>query len=91
MSDGDFRQIHKELHDRLVINQDRPFTTIPESMNYVDTELSRIEEGNVDNSESKIKMLNDFNTYLIFMEKYFSNKNAKPLKKGKELLKQIFN
>ena len=59
-------------------------------MNYVDTELSRIEESSDDNSEAKIKILEDFNTYLIFMEKYFSNKNARPLKQGKELVKQVF-
>ena len=91
LSEDDFRQVHRELHDRLVINQNRPFTTIPESMNYVDTELLKIEESNDENSESKIKMLNDFNIYLTFMEKYFSDKNAKPLKKGKELIKQIFS
>ena len=90
LSDEDFKLIHRELHDRLVINQHRPFTTIPESMNYVDTELSRVEESDDENSDSKIKMLNDFNKYLIFMEKYFSNKNAQPLKKGKELVKQVF-
>jgi len=90
LSEDDFQSVHRELHDRLVINQDRPFTTIPESMNYVDTELSKIEESDDDNSEAKIKMLNDFNMYLIFMEKYFSNKNSQPLKKGTELVKQIF-
>jgi hypothetical protein len=35
-------------------------------------------------------MLKDFNKYLIFMEKYFSDKKAKPLKQGAELVKQIF-
>jgi len=82
--------MHRELHDRLVINEDRPFTTIPESMAYVDTELAKIEERGEDNSDDRIKILNDFNQYLIFMEKYFSNKNPEPLKQGKELVKQIF-
>ncbi|PPR47040.1 MAG: Exodeoxyribonuclease I [Alphaproteobacteria bacterium MarineAlpha5_Bin9] len=90
LNERDFKFIHQELHDRLVINQHRPFTTIPESMNYVDTELSNIEDNNDTDKESKIKTLKDFNTYLIFLEKYFSNKNAEPLKKGKDLLKQIF-
>ena len=90
LTEDDFRKMHRELHDRLVINEDRPFTTIPESMTYVDTELAKIEERGEDNSEDRIKILNDFNQYLIFMEKYFSNKNASPLKQGKELVKQIF-
>ena len=59
-------------------------------MGYIDTERSKIEEGSSDDSESKMKTLDDFNTYLIFMEKYFSNKNASPLKQGKELVKQVF-
>jgi len=90
LSEEDFRKVHQELHDRLVLNEDRPFTTIPESMGYIDTERSKIEENNSDDSEVKMKMLEDFNTYLIFMEKYFSDKNAKPLKSGSELVKQIF-
>ena len=84
----DFRLVHRELHDRLVINQHRPFTTIPESMSYVDTEFSRIED--TGENKEKILMLKDFNKYLIFMEKYFSDKKAKPLKQGTELVKQIF-
>ena len=36
LSAEDFKMVHRELHDRLVINQERPFTTIPEAMNYVD-------------------------------------------------------
>ena len=90
LSDDDFRFVHGELHDRLVINQHRPFTTIPEAMNYVDTELSKIEDTNDENKEEKIKIIKDFNHYLIFMEKYFSDKNSKPLKRGKDLIKQIF-
>ena len=35
-------------------------------------------------------ILQDYNKYLIFLEKYFSDKKAKPLKQGKELVKQIF-
>ena len=90
LTEDDFRKMHQELHDRLVINEDRPFTTIPESMAYVDTELAKIEERGEDNSEDRIKILNDFNQYLIFMEKYFSNKNAEPLPTGSELCKHIF-
>ena len=90
LSDDDFRFIHKELHDRLVINQHRPFTTIPESMNYIDTELSKIADSNVENKDEKIKIIQDYNKYLIFLEKYFSDKKARPLKTGKKLINQIF-
>ena len=31
-----FMLVHRELHNRLVINQHRPFTTIPEAMNFID-------------------------------------------------------
>ena len=31
LSEDDFKFVHRELHDRLVINQERPFTTIPEA------------------------------------------------------------
>ena len=59
-------------------------------MNYVDTELIKLEKSNVNNKEEKIRIVKDFNTYLIFLEKYFSDENPQPLKKGKELVKQIF-
>ena len=90
LSDEDFKYVHRELHDRLVINQERPFTTIPEAMMQTDTELVNLEKGDDDLKEEKLKILNDYNTYLIFMEQYFSDKNAKPLKQGTELVKQIF-
>ena len=41
-------------------------------------------------AREKMKIIKDYNKYLIFLEKYFSNKNSKPLKTGKELVKQIF-
>tara|TARA_Y100000590_G_scaffold104814_1_gene119233 strand:- start:2086 stop:3600 length:1515 start_codon:yes stop_codon:yes gene_type:complete len=90
LTEEDFRFVHIELRDRLIINQHRPFTTIPESMNYVDTELVKLEKSSDKNKEEKKQIIQDFNTYLIFLEKYFSDENAKPLKKGKELIKQIF-
>ena len=91
LSDEDFKYVHRELHDRLVINQERPFTTIPEAMMQTDTELVNLEKGDDDLKEEKLKILNDYNTYLIFMEQYFKDKSAKPLKSGNELVKQIFN
>ena len=90
LSDNDFRFMHRELHDRLVINQERPFTTIPEAMMQVDMEFSKLEENENNHKEDKLKILNDYNTYLTFLENYFTNKNVAPLKKGKELVKQIF-
>ena len=91
LTDNDFKLVHQELHDRLVINQHRPFTTIPESMNYVDTELSKLEDSEDENKKDKIRDMKEFNQYLIFLENYFCDKNAKPLKKGRELIKQIFD
>ena len=76
LSEDDFRFVHRELHDRLVINQHRPFTTIPEAMNYVDTELTKITDSNDDDKEEKIKIVKEYNKYLIFIERYFSDKRA---------------
>jgi len=90
LSDDDFKLIHNELHDRLVINQERPFTTIPEAMNQIDNELEKLESNEDKEKEEKMNILNNYNTYLIFLEKYFKDKNAKPLKSGVELVKQIF-
>ena len=91
LSEEDFNFLHRELHDRLVINQERPFTTIPEAMNQVDNELEEIESGNDEDKQKKLDILNDYNIYLIFLERYFKDKNAKPLKSGADLVKQIFN
>ena len=91
LSENDFKLVHQELHDRLVINQERPFTTIPEAMNQIDNELQKIESGSSKEKEKKLNILNDYNTYLVFLEKYFKDKNAKPLKSGNELIKQIFD
>ena len=90
LSKDDFKKIHKELHDRLVINQERPFTTIPEAMTQIDTEFSKIEDGDDENKEEKISILRDYNKYLTFIEKYFSNQNAEPLPEGSKLSKHIF-
>ena len=49
LSDDDFKSVHRELHDRLVINQERPFTTIPEAMMQTDTELSNLEDSEDEN------------------------------------------
>ena len=84
--EDDFKAIHSELHDRLVINQERPFTTIPEAMKEVDDWKSK-----EDTTDKQIKILDEYDTYLKFMEKYLSSKDAQPLKKGSKLVKQIFN
>ena len=90
LSKEDFKMVHRELHERLVINQERPFTTIPEAMSQTDTELVKMEESDDENKDQKMQILKDYNVYLNFMEKYFSNKNAEPLPSGKELSKIIF-
>ena len=84
--------VHRELHERLVINQERPFTTIPEAMNYVDTEFTKLEENDDEDKdkEKKLIILKDYNKYLLFLEKYFSNKNAEPLPSGSDLVKIIY-
>ena len=91
LSNEDFKTIHRELHDRLVINQERPFTTIPEAMNYVDTEFSKLEENDDEDKDKKLLILKDYNKYLQFLEKYFSNKNAEPLPTGADLAKIIYD
>ncbi len=83
--------VHRELHDRLVINQERPFTTIPEAMNYIDTEFTRLEENEDEDKAKKITILKDYNKYLLFLEKYLSNKNAEPLPTGSKLAKIVFD
>ena len=90
LSKEDFKMVHRELHDRLVINQERPFTTIPEAMSQIDTEFANLEDGDNENKEQKIMILKDYNKYLTLMEKYFSNKNADPLPIGSKLCKHIF-
>ena len=85
LSDNDFKAMHREFHERLVVNQERPFTTIPEAMKEIDDWKNK-----EDTTDEQIKMLDEYDTYLKFMEIYFSSKDAKPLKKGKELSKQIF-
>ena len=90
LSDQDFKGMHKELSERLLLNQQRPYTTIPEAMSLVDTELSKIEESG-EKKEDDVKILNEYNKYLIFLEKYFSDSSAKPLKLNSQLIKEIFN
>ena len=65
-------------------------TTIPEAMSQTDTELVKMEESEDEYKLQKMQILRDYNIYLNFMETYFSNKNAEPLPKGKELSKIIF-
>ena len=56
----------------------------------IDTELSNLEDSEDDLKDEKLKILNDYNKYLIFMENYFKDTKAQPLKTGPELVKQIF-
>ena len=91
LSEDDFKKIHREISDRLLLNQERPYTTIPEAMGLVDTELAKIEDEGSQDLEEDTKILNEYNQYLNFLEKYFSDKNARPLKLGKELIKQIYD
>ena len=91
LSEDDFKKTHKELSERLLLNQERPFTTIPEAMTLVDTERSRIEDENNDDKEKNMQILDEYNKYLEFLENYFSDRNATPLKTGDELIKQIYN
>ena len=91
MSENDFKMMHKELSERLLLNQERPYTTIPEAMGLVDTEFSKIEDSGRENTDEELKILNEYNEYLIFLEKYFSNKNAKPLKLGQDFVKSIYS
>jgi len=83
--EDDFKKIHNELHDRLVINQERPFTTIPEAMKEIDDWKCKEKT-----TDKEMRILDEYDIYLKFMEKYFSSKDAKPLKKGPKLAKQIF-
>ncbi len=59
-------------------------------MTQIDTEYSKIEDGDDENKEEKISILRDYNKYLTFIEKYFSNQNAEPLPEGSKLSKHIF-
>ncbi len=90
LSDTDFKKIHSELSERLLFNQERPYTTIPEAMSLIDTEFSKIDESG-EKKELDVKILNEYNKYLEFLEKYFSNKNSTPLKLGRNLLRQIYD
>ena len=56
----------------------------------IDTELSNLEDSVDELKDEKLQILNDYNKYLVFLEKYFQDKNAKPLKTGSALVKQIF-
>ena len=60
-------------------------------MSLVDTKLSMLEDDGGEGKEDNKRILNEYNQYLNFLEKYFSDKNALPLKKGEELIKQIFD
>ena len=80
------KDVLRLIDNRLVINQERPFTTIPEAMKEVDDWKSK-----EDITEKELEILDEYDTYLKFMENYFSSKDAKPLKKGSELAKQIFS
>ena len=91
LSENDFKMMHKELSERLLLNQERPYTTIPEAMGLVDTEFSKIEDSGREDTDEELKILNEYNKYLIFLEKYFSNKNAEPLKLGQDLVKSIYS
>ena len=66
LSKEDFKMVHRELHDRLVINQERPFTTISEAMSQIDTEFSNLDNTEDELKAEKIIILKEYNKYLSF-------------------------
>ena len=89
LSKEDFKMVHRELHDRLVINQERPFTTIPEAMSQIDTEFSNLDDTEDELKAEKIIILKEYNKYLSFMEKYFSINNSNFNKYSKKVFNYI--
>ena len=75
--------LHKALQK--IAGQGSDLTPIGKTSN------DQLEENEDEDKAKKITILKDYNKYLLFLEKYFSNKNAEPLPTGSELAKIIFD
>ena len=83
-----FRRVHQKISERFNSMKKEKFTTIPSAMEEADT-LSAEMEDEV-KSEFINKQLNQYNIYINFLNSYYNDKDAKPLKFDKSLSKKLF-
>ena len=83
-----FRRVHQKISERFNSMKKEKFTTIPSAMEEADTLSAEIEEEA--KSEFIIKQLKQYNIYINFLNSYYNDNDAKPLKFDGDLSKKLF-
>ena len=83
-----FRRVHQKISERFNSMKKEKFTTIPSAMEEADTLSAEIEEGG--ERVFIIKQLEQYNIYINFLNSYYNDINAKPLKFDNDLSKKLF-
>ncbi len=83
-----FRRIHQKISDRFNSMKKEKFTTIPSAMEEADNFSFEFENKVV--SDFQKKQLEQYNVYINFLNDYYNNPNATPIKFDKELSTKLF-
>ena len=83
-----FRRVHEKISERFNSMKKQKFTTLPSAMEEADTLSLEVENGNTNDFIKK--QLEQYNIYINFLNDYYNNIHAKPLKFDKNLSKKLF-
>lgn len=83
-----FRRVHQKIATRFNSLKKEKFTTIPSAMEEADNFSFESENNEV--SHFQKKQLEQYNIYINFLNDYYNNPNATPIKFDKDLSKRLF-
>ena len=84
-----FKFFHKKMSERFNSLKKEKFTTFPSAFEEADTFSLEIEENGA--TEFEKKQLDQYNIYINFLNDYYNNPNAKPVKFNSDLSAKLFN
>jgi len=86
-----FLHLHEKISARLNSMKKEMFTTIPSAMEEADSLSLEIEEKLTNDEENIKSQLEQYNIYINFVNDYYNDSSAKPLKFGPDLSKKLFS
>ena len=83
-----FKLLHKKISERICSLEKKKFITIPAAMEEADSLSLEIEENDLGNDLKE--QIDQYNIYINFLNDYYNNPNANPIKFDKNLSKKLF-
>ncbi len=83
-----FKLLHKKISERICSLEKKKFITIPAAMEEADSLSLEIEENDLGNDLKE--QIDQYNIYINFLNDYYNNPNANPIKFDNNLSKKLF-